>query len=435
MREHELTEIQKRLKSVLGPRVLQDLGKTSEFIKRRRTITSERFVGSLLKSLGARRVESIADLLRDFNYDHGESVCYKPYYNKLDGAGFPRLMRSIADGVLRTLCCPVLRAIKRGPFARFRDILIQDGSSFALHDALTPDFPGRFTTVSPAAVEIQMTMSLYQDSAIFTEVTADSECERHYLPPPEAMRNLLVLADRGYDSTEYMLAVESQGGHFLIRIRRSLDPIVTRIYRRGAVYRRLEGESLNDVLKRAPKKECLDIDVGWQTKSGQTTWQTRVVAVWNSRDKAWIRLMTNLSRAEFPSAELLRVYRLRWQIELLFKELKSYANLHKFSTTKAAIAEGLIWASLVVVALKRYFAHACEHALHTKAISTRRVAMCGHIFLPDFCRSIVAGFRDLDQILRSMFRFLEDNAQRTNRKRERLRGRLALGLALVAARS
>lgn len=435
MRKEELTQIAHRLKSVLGPRTLEDLGKTTEFVKRRRTITAELFTASLLKSLGSRRVESIADLLRDFNYDHDESVCYKPYYDKLDASGFPKMMRSLSETILRTLSCPVLRTLRNGPLARFRDILIQDGSSFALHDSLVSAFPGRFTKVSPAAVELQLTMSLLEDNAIVVALTADSECERHYLPPADCMRDRLILADRGYDSTEYMEEVESQGGSFLIRIRKSLDPIVSRIHRRGAVYRRLEGGSLNAVLKRAPRREPLDLDVCWRTRSGKTRWTTRVIAIWNSRDKAWIRLMTNLPRGDFSIDNLIRVYRLRWQVELLFKEFKSYANLHKFSTTKATIAEGLIWGSLCVVGLKRYFAHACEIALRTKAISTRRVAMCGHIFLPDFCRSIVAGFRDLSSVLKRVFAFLEGNAERTNRRREQTRGRLALGLELVAIRS
>ena len=75
----------------MPPSVQTGYSTTTGFVIRKRTITADRFLASLLKSLGTRRVESIADLVRDFNYDHDLSVCYKPYYGKLDTPGFPRL--------------------------------------------------------------------------------------------------------------------------------------------------------------------------------------------------------------------------------------------------------------------------------------------------------------------------------------------------------
>ena len=55
------------------------------------------------------------------------------------------------------------------PLARFDDIVIHDGSSFALKASLRGVFPGRFTTVDPAAVELHATLSGFGDEVI--EVT------------------------------------------------------------------------------------------------------------------------------------------------------------------------------------------------------------------------------------------------------------------------
>ncbi len=140
-----------------------------------------------------------------------------------------------------------------------------------------------------------------------------------------------------------------------------------------------------------------------------------------------MRLMTNLPRAEFATADILQGYRLRWQIELYFKELKSYANLHAFSTRKPHIAEGLFWASLCVAFLNRYLALECQQVTGT-GMSTSRVCMCCHTFLAPLFESMRRGFTTLRQVLVDAFAFLAVNAKRSNPKREREKGRLAGGL-------
>ena len=59
----------------------------------------------------------------------------------------------------------------------------------------------------------------------------------------------------------------------------------------------------------------------------------------------------------------------------MFKEWKSYANLHAFDTQNASIAEGLVWASICAALLKMFLAHAAQRLIQV-AISTRTAAMC-----------------------------------------------------------
>jgi hypothetical protein len=432
MHERKISAVVDQLKEAMGRGSLRQLGEESGFVIRRRTITAERFVPSLLKTLGSRRVESLADLLRDFNSDHGATVFYKPFYEKLDTPCFPRLMRGVLQSMLDTLCLQALTPLRDGPFSRFRDIRLQDGTSFALHGALAKAFPGRFTEVSPAAVELHCTMSLFEDNLCRVTITGDAECERHHLPDPKELEGVLIMGDRGYDGTDYMEAVDEADGFFLIRGRKSLNPYVVCIHARGTRYREFEGEPLNVVLRRLPKDRPFDLDVCWE-KGGELRRFFRVVVRWNPINKAWLRLLCNLDRGDFSAEDILQAYRLRWQIELLFKELKSYANLHKFATGKPMIAEGLMWASLAAAFLKRYLAHACQHACGLP-ISTRRLAMCAHHILSSVFTSLSRGFRDLAARLADAFAFLAHNARRTNPRRERTRGRLAIGLRVAGAR-
>ena len=64
---------------------------------------------------------------------------------------------------------------------------------------------------------------------------------------------------------------------------------------------------------------------------------------------------------------------MRWQIGLLFKELKSYCNLKKFSTQNAEIVASLIYASMITVLLKRLLAFGTE-LLKSVCISTQKTA-------------------------------------------------------------
>jgi hypothetical protein len=427
--EQQLIAVSEQIKKVMGRGVLRKLGDQSGFVIRQRTITAERFVPSLIKSLATHNIEAIADLLRDFNFDHGQAVHYKPYYNKLNTPCFPRMMMGVFESMLTTLSLRVLAPLRKGPFAGFTDILIQDGTSFAVHDALAEVFAGRFTKVSPAAVELHCTMSLYADNLVTVTLTGDAECERHYLPEPKELKGKLLMIDRGYDGTTYLMRVDEEGGSFIVRIRKSHNPMVINIYRRGERYRKLEGKQLSAVLRRLPRDKIFDMDVCWDDGTELRCF-SRLVVGWNPTKKEWIRILTNLDREGFSAEDILQAYRLRWQIELLFKELKSYANLHKFSTTKPNIAEGLIWASLAAAFIKRYLAHACQRVLGLP-ISTRRVAMSGYHVVGIICDSVMQGLRDLVVRLRLVFEFLAHNAKRSNLRRERQRGRLALGIRPV----
>jgi hypothetical protein len=431
MLETKLTRIERQLKAVFGENGLEVLAKQSDFIQRKRTVTATGFILSLLCSLGTRKPETIADLHRDFNHQNDIFINYKPYYEKLNTEAFGEMMRTLFESMLNVMCLKVLSPLKEGPFSGFQDIIVHDGSSFALHDSLCDIFPGRFTTKSPAAVELHATLSLFHDNLTAVSITADCECERHYTPDAKDLSQKLFMGDRGYDSTDFMKAIDLDWGHFLIRIRSTLKPIVTKIRRIAKKYRRLEGQRLDEVLKQVPKRKTLDMDVCWQKPNGQFECCFRLIAKYNWSDKSWTRLMTNLPVVLFSTTTVLEAYRLRWQIELYFKELKSYANLHAFCTGKSTIAEGLFWASLCVAFLKRFFAHACQYLYLGCHISTRRVAMCSHAFLGPIFRTMLNGFRGLKQNLIEAFRFLCKNAPRSNPKRERKTGRLACGLVSV----
>jgi hypothetical protein len=115
-------------------------------------------------------------------------------------------------------------------------------------------------------------------------------------------------------------------------------------------------------------------------------------------------------------------------MELLFKEWKSYANLHAFDTEKVAIVEGLIWTAIAAAALKRFLAHATQ-LIAGVVMSTRKAAMCVTYVLSDIVQALkTAQVAGLDDALMSAITYLACHAQRAHPRRDRQTGRWQLGL-------
>ena len=136
---------------------------------------------------------------------------------------------------------------------------------------------------------------------------------------------------------------------------------------------------------------------------------------------------------DFPLELVGKLYRFRWQVELCFKEWKSYANLHRFDTANPHIAEGLIWASLCAALLKRFLAHATQSITLGLPVSTRRVAMRVRHVIGAIFTALLDGGRGLRRSIRIAVEYLAVHGLRAHPKRDRLKGRLQAGLALFEA--
>src|SRR5258705_50735 len=115
-----------------------------------------------------------------------------------------------------------------------------------------------------------------------------------------------------------------------------------------------------------------------------------LIPSWHRRTKSFCYLLTNLAPQRYPLDTICRAYKWRWQVELLFKEWKSYANLHAFDPANPALVEGLIWAAIAAAALKRFLAHMTQLLMEVP-MSTRKVAMCALHVLGDLVEAVKRG--------------------------------------------
>ena len=242
------------------------------------------------------------------------------------------------------------------------------------------------------------------------------------------MRDDLRLADRGYFDREYPSAVDRAGGYFVMRASASVNPKVRGAYTwEGETLEGWSGQSLKQGV--VSKGETVDLDVAWG--EGEKALGLRLLARWNRDEGCHALLVTNLPRSRFRAEQVGQLYRLRWQVELLFKEWKSYANLPAFDTSNAGMAEGLIGTAIAASALKRYLARMTQ-ALRGGEVSTRKVAMGARHGLGEVFRVLARGrSRGFLPVLRGLVDYPASNATRSHPKRDRKKGRILFGLEPV----
>jgi len=417
----------KQFKRTFDEQSLNKLGKSTRLCQREREATPYRLMLSLIEAFATGTLDSIADIQRAFNALCHRQVQYKPFHNQLCKRGFPDFVRLVLNRLLNDLACNVLRFTPDSPFTRFTHIHIQDGTSFALKSSLASTFPGRFTTISPAAVELHVDLDLMSETAHQIVLSADSAAERQFLPAPEALAGALFLGDRGYFWKGYLLEVDHAGGCFIVRGRADLNPLIIKaIGPDGHEVKCFRMQRLKVVRNRLSRYKHLDLTVCFGPKGKE--FQCRLIVHPNLRgDDSPRYLVTNLEREEFSPEQISDGYRLRWQIELLFKEWKSHANLHAFDTANANIAEGLIWGSLCAAVVKRYCAHITQRIARV-AMSTRTVAKCIRHVLGDILHDLMHRPGHVQSSAERAIEYLSKNARRAHPNRDRIKGRLKLGL-------
>jgi hypothetical protein len=282
-----------KFQSVFDASRLDARGNDLEFCQRHRLITPFRFGLSVVASMAAQQVHSIADLHRDFNALWDLEVTYKAFYTQMAKPSCAEFLRTSLCDLMGKVTLKVLGFQKGHALSAFNRILLQDGSSLALHDALARVFPGRCNTVKPAAVALHGTMDVLRDAPITIVLTPDTDGEPDYLPEPASLQGALCLADRGDLNLTYRRDVDRHRGFFVVRGKEGLHPRVIDAYRDdGTRLRSCQERDLQAIISKLPKRPRVERIVEWLID--HQLWRLRMIVSWNKKTQAFVSLLTNL---------------------------------------------------------------------------------------------------------------------------------------------
>jgi hypothetical protein len=172
----------------------------------------------------------------------------------------------------------------------------------------------------------------------------------------------VVLGDRGYATARGVYAVRQQEAHVVVRFNpatlRTCDEKRRRIYL---------AQKEADIPKIGAVEFKIAIPVPPPATGSHKTWDSAKAIAWiparavaartRTGEVTW--LLTTLASKQMPGIGILGLYRVRWQIELLFKRLKSLLHLDALPSREGPTAKSWMLARLIAAALAQRLVQPC----------------------------------------------------------------------------
>ncbi|KFZ44557.1 hypothetical protein KD27_05490, partial [Smithella sp. D17] len=307
-----MTGFYQQFKAFFQAEDMNHIAKQIGWFHRQRKLTAFHLVLALLAAMLATTAKTITQLQGIFAVLTAQSISYQPFYDKLRHPQCAVFFQHLLRLLLSRWSLQVLAPSKESKLSNFEDILIQDGSSLRLHRDLAGVYPGRWDH-SPAAVEIHLTYSLFQEKPVRLVIAPDKFAEKHYLLEACKAKGKLILLDRGYFDRHYVAQVKQAGGDVLVRAKSNLNPRIVGLICDGK-HQPIAHLPLKSIRSQIFGKN-IDAIVRWK----DLDFDFRLLGLWNPKTNVHIWLLTTLGM-DWEATEIGQLFRLRWQVELCFKE-------------------------------------------------------------------------------------------------------------------
>jgi IS4 transposase len=310
----------------------------------------------------------------------------------------------------------------------FRDVQVVDSSSLLLK-RLARHWAPSTSKEKPAGVKWHAVVSLKDGVPVAERLTEQKLHDSAGLPEGALPAGTLTLFDLGYIDVARFVDAIGRGADFLTRLKSNHNPVIVRVHTGKGDRVKARGMRLEEALVQGvvlDDKGALDLDV-LLTADG-TSVTARVVAEL-AKDGEFHWYLTSVSRDVLSIDDVVEAYRLRWYIELFFKQLKSGAGLDTILASRPGAVAALVYAKVIALCLARLLELAVEeregrHAT-TQLALILVLARCGPLML---AHSFLNQGITLEQIERRMLNIATIVGKTRNQRRERARRQREQGL-------
>ena len=349
--------IEYRLTRAFPAERLRELARTTGLVDRRRKLDAAALFWALTLGFAVGEERSLEALRQSYlQCVGGEFSLTYPSFHGWFTASLTAFLREVLDHALEDLSSSTDRF--DGRLDRFHDVLIPDTTVVTLYRSLIDSFPG--SGDDHAGAKLHLVESVSTGLPRQFSITDARTHESTQLSTGRWLAGSLLLYDQGFFDYRTMDLIDTNDGWFVTRLKSNANPRIVeelRDWRGNAIA--LEGKKLHDVLDDL-HRDVIDvrIEVSFRrrayngSRSGATR-TFRLVGVWNTEAEKYHLYVTNLPAADYSASDIAQLYRARWEVELLFKELKSTYNLDQVSTSNPVAVEVLILMVLISLVVSR----------------------------------------------------------------------------------
>lgn len=251
--------------------------------------------------------------------------------------------------------------------SKFSRVRIKDGTRFDLPQRLREYFPGYGgKNTSDAAACVQYEFDLKSRCLLDLDVTSAKRTD--YQDAREKVSEIekgdLVIRDLGYFSIAVLMSIAEKEAFFLSRLRAKMNVFdessrevnFSRLYSRMVMNKMPRvhinafiGEkerfpvrmSIELVPEEVYQKRILAVEKENKKKGRKTSQEFRIRARFNI-------LVTNVGEEDLPVENMYKLYKTRWQVELMFKTWKSTLGINKLQPMKYQRFMCLLYAKFIL---------------------------------------------------------------------------------------
>ena len=354
----EQSFIEKDLCTMFSPEFLRKTAVDTGLIKRERKIDAVVMFWVLTLSFGVRLQRTLASLKRSYEKEAHEKLSDSSWYYRFTPELVAFLKACVIHGI-EYLAQEQSHNLNK-KLVKFQDVLIQDSTIVRLHTSLAKLYPAARSKGEAAGLKIAVLVSAVGNTPESISIYKERTNELKTIRVGPWIKGKILLIDLGFYKYQLFARIAENGGFFASRLKDNSNPLIIKANRtwRGQSID-VCGTYLQDVLPKI-QRQILDVEVEVSFKrrayngiKRHDTHRFRLVAIYNDEDEKYHTYITNINSDILEPEDIGKLYGARWDIELMFKELKSRYALDALNTKNPQIIEALIWVAILTLLVSR----------------------------------------------------------------------------------